>query len=57
MLLLAVCAMADNGRKRSELKRAADISDGVMQGHRETKISEKGRYYDGFNKRKEEKIF
>lgn len=57
MLLLVVCAMADGGRKRSELKRAADISDGVMQGHRETKISEKGRYYDGFNKRKEEKVF
>lgn len=57
MLLLVVCASADGGRERSELKRAADISDGVMQGHRETKISEKGRYYDGFNKRKEEKIF
>ena len=49
--------MADGGRERSELKRTADVSDGVMQGHRETKISEKGRYKDGFGERKKEKIF
>ena len=51
MLLLVICAMADGGRKRSELKRAADISDGVMQRHKETKISEKVRYKDGFGER------